>query len=50
MTQAYLKQGQRFKSANVHMYGMGVQTHFARGVEPNPVLIKVSDMIDYCKV
>ena len=39
--QAYREQGQRFKDAGVHMYGMGVQSHFGHGVEPNPVLIKV---------
>ena len=39
--QAYLEQAQRFKAANVHLYGMGVQTHF-RAVDPNPTLLKVS--------
>ena len=40
--QAYLAQAQRFKKANVHMYGLGVQTHFLRNQEPNPSQIKVS--------
>eukprot|EP00916_Digyalum_oweni_P025784 GHVL01042459.1.p1 GENE.GHVL01042459.1~~GHVL01042459.1.p1 ORF type:complete len:571 (+),score=13.98 GHVL01042459.1:38-1750(+) len=39
-TTAYREQGMRFKNASVHLYGMGVQSHFGRGVEPNPTLIK----------
>ncbi|KAK7103964.1 uncharacterized protein [Littorina saxatilis] len=39
-TSAYLAQGQRFKNANVHMSGMGVQCHFFKDQEPNPSQIK----------
>lgn len=39
-TSAYREQGLRFKNASVHLYGMGVQSHFGLNVDPNPTLIK----------
>ncbi|KAK7477726.1 hypothetical protein BaRGS_00031014, partial [Batillaria attramentaria] len=35
---AYLQQAQKFKAANVGVYGIGVQCHFH--AQPNPLLIK----------
>nr|KAG5710670.1 hypothetical protein BaRGS_035072 [Batillaria attramentaria] len=39
-TRAYLAQAQRFKAANVSMYGIGVQSHFHANQNPNPTLMK----------
>ncbi|KAK7105034.1 uncharacterized protein [Littorina saxatilis] len=39
-THDYLVQGQRFKAANVGLYGMGVQCHFGNEVDPDATLIK----------
>nr|KAG5687191.1 hypothetical protein BaRGS_025805 [Batillaria attramentaria] len=36
----YLEQTRRFKSANVGLYGIGVQCHFPDELEPNPDIIK----------
>ncbi|KAK7104494.1 hypothetical protein V1264_019202 [Littorina saxatilis] len=40
-TQAYLDMARKVKSANVGLYGMGVQSHFIAGRDPNPHLIKL---------
>ncbi|PVD26377.1 hypothetical protein C0Q70_14051 [Pomacea canaliculata] len=34
-TNAYLQQGQQFKAANVSLYGLGAQCHFADEANPN---------------
>ncbi|KAK7104842.1 anti-sigma-I factor RsgI6-like [Littorina saxatilis] len=39
-TSDYLAQAQRFKKANVGLYGMGVQCHFGSEQEPDPTVIK----------
>nr|KAG5711835.1 hypothetical protein BaRGS_026276 [Batillaria attramentaria] len=39
-TGAYLTQAQHFKAANVHLYGLGVQSHFGNEQEPNQGSIK----------
>ncbi|KAK7104502.1 uncharacterized protein [Littorina saxatilis] len=40
LTEPYLAQARHFKSANVGLYGIGVQCHFHDELEPNPYLIK----------
>lgn len=40
VTDDYVNQGNAFKAANCGLYGLGLQSHFASYVEPNPAIIK----------